>query len=78
MMYLGMTGSDDIGDPLFVIVGCRRRPLVALDDDWVRFWLRQSGGVMYGAGCMLCECAVEAKSRTQQRMVKKSDIGRGS
>ena len=73
-----MKGFNDIGDQKFVIVGSWRRELVALDDDRARVRLRWSVGMIYGAVCVICGCAEEAKSRAQRRTSKNSDVSRGS
>ena len=73
-MFLGTTRSED-WIPSCVIIGCWRRVLVALDEDWVWVILRRSVGMMYGACFVRCGCAVEAKSTSQQRTAKNSYIG---
>ena len=75
-MYSVIPGTDDIGDRLFVIFGCQRRSLVDMDKDQVRVSLVWSVGMMYISGSLISGCAVEAKSRSQQRMAEMSDRGR--
>ena len=48
---------------------------MALDEDWVWVILKRSVGMMYGACCVRCGCAVEANSAAQQRMAEESCRG---